>query len=107
MSYDSRQFNGGFREGSGRPKTVSGWHQIAVRLPKDMVLWVWRQPGSAAEVLRRLIRQEMEQEAAQLKSTAIAPPKADPEEKDSEALAWTRRPSPKSPGTPPATCALR
>jgi hypothetical protein len=67
MTYDSRQFNGGFREGSGRPKTVNGWHQIAVRLPMDMTQWIWRQPGSAAEVLRRLIRQAMEQEKAQAK----------------------------------------
>jgi hypothetical protein len=65
MSSDFRKYNGGPREGSGRPKTVNGWHQMAVRLPEDMALWVFRQQGNGAEVLRRLVREAMERERTQ------------------------------------------
>jgi hypothetical protein len=67
MNTDLRKYNGGARQGAGRPKTVSGYHQVAVRLPEDMANWVLRKAikacgGSEAELLRRLIRAAMEQE---------------------------------------------
>jgi len=64
MSSDLRAFNGGSRDGSGRPKTINGWHQVAVRLPEDMARWVWRQRGSTADVLRKLVREAMDRDAA-------------------------------------------
>jgi hypothetical protein len=65
MKDDLREYNGGARPGAGRPKTVNSWRQVAVRLPEDMARWVWRQRGSDAEVLRRLVREAMDRECAQ------------------------------------------
>jgi len=64
---DMRKYNGGARKGAGRPETVGAWHQVAVRLNQDMTRWIWRQRGSPAEVLRRLVQEAMERE--------IEPPK--------------------------------
>jgi hypothetical protein len=65
MAIDLRKFNGGAREGAGRPKTINGYRQVAVRLPEDMARWVISQAdklcgGSEAEMLRRLIKKAME-----------------------------------------------
>lgn len=67
MRHDNRGYNGGARAGAGRPKTFDAYHQVAVRLPKDMTDWVWRKSmktgRSAAELLRDLVRAAMEQDA--------------------------------------------
>ena len=65
MSDDLRRFNGGPRQGAGRPPTVRGYRQVAVRLPEDMARWVTRQStvncgGSDAGFIRQLIRAAME-----------------------------------------------
>jgi hypothetical protein len=70
---DMRQYNGGARPGAGHPKTIDANHQVAVRLPEDMNRWLWRRQlrthaGSVAEVMRQLIRDAMEQDAADLDS---------------------------------------
>lgn len=72
MTRDMRRYNGGPRKGAGRPKTVDGWHQVAARIPEDMARWFWRQPDSAAEVLRRLIKEAMDRDlnAAKLENPA-------------------------------------
>ena len=61
MRHDNRGYNGGARAGAGRPKTFDAYHQVAVRLPKDMTDWVWRKSmktgRSAAELLRILSAQ--------------------------------------------------
>jgi len=61
MNLDLREYNGGTREGAGRPKNVHGYRQVAVRLPEDMAQWLLDQSmktcgGSKAEFLRRLVR---------------------------------------------------
>ncbi len=67
MRHDNRACNGGARTGAGRPKTFDCYRQVAVRLPKDMTNWVWRQSSktgeSAAEILRNLVHAAMEQDA--------------------------------------------
>jgi hypothetical protein len=75
MNNDLRKYNGGARDGAGRPKTVSGKYQVAVRLPEDMARWVWRQQGSDAEVLRRLVREAMDRETANEKPSLGAAPR--------------------------------
>ena len=67
MTDDLRRFNGGRRQGAGRPPTVSGVRQVAVRLPEDMARWVAQKSattsgGSDAEFVRRLVREAMERE---------------------------------------------
>jgi hypothetical protein len=74
MNDDLRKYNGGARDGAGRPKTVSGKYQMAVRLPEDMARWIWRQRGSDAEVLRRLVREAMERETANEQPSSGAAP---------------------------------
>lgn len=69
MNLDLRQYNGGAREGAGRRKTINGYRQVAVRLPEDMARWVLRESmktcgGCEADLLRRLVRAAMEQDAA-------------------------------------------
>jgi hypothetical protein len=69
MNDDLRKYNGGARQGAGRPKTVDSYRQIAVRLPEEMARWVLRQSmkmcgGCEAELLRRLIQAAMEQDKA-------------------------------------------
>jgi Arc/MetJ-type ribon-helix-helix transcriptional regulator len=66
---DMRKFNGGARDGAGRPKTINGYRQVAVRLPEEMANWVLNQAvrcsgGSEAELLRKLISEAMEKDAA-------------------------------------------
>jgi len=68
LNVDLRKYNGGARKGAGRPKTVNGYRQVAVRLPEDMAGWVLQQAvkscgGSEAELLRKLIRDAMQQES--------------------------------------------
>jgi hypothetical protein len=70
MNHDLRKYNGGARKGAGRPKTIDGYRQIAVRLPEDMARWVLRQSmkvcgGCEAELLRKLIQAAMEQDKAE------------------------------------------
>jgi len=70
MNDDLRKYNGGARKGAGRPKTIGGYRQIAVRLPEEMAKWVMRQSmilygGCEAELLRRLIQAAMEQDKAE------------------------------------------
>ena len=70
MADDMRRFNGGARQGAGRPPTISGYRQVAVRLPKDMARWVTQQSmrtcnGSDAEFLRQLVREAMERERSE------------------------------------------
>jgi hypothetical protein len=67
MTDDLRRFNGGPRQGAGRPASVRGYRQVAVRLPQDMAKWVTHQSmltcgGCEAEVLRKLVRAAMEQQ---------------------------------------------
>jgi hypothetical protein len=69
MKDDLRRFNGGPRQGAGRPVSVGGYRQVAVRLPEEMAKWVLRQAmsscgGCEAEFLRRLVRAAMDQELA-------------------------------------------
>jgi hypothetical protein len=70
MTRDMRRYNGGARKGAGRPKTVGGWHQVAVRLPEDMAMWLLTQPDSQAEVLRRLVKEAMERNPRPIIQTA-------------------------------------
>ena len=68
MSVDLRKNNGGARKGAGRPKTVSSYRQVAVRLTEDMARWVRQQSvelcgGSEAELMRRLVRAAMEKDS--------------------------------------------
>ena len=74
MNLDLRKYNGGAREGAGRPKTINSYRQIAVRLPEEMAKWVLTKAmkscgGSEAELLRRLVRSAMEQDATRDKAT--------------------------------------
>jgi hypothetical protein len=69
MKLDLRKNNGGAREGAGRPKTIVGYRQIAVRLPEELAVWVRHQAmklcgGCEAELLRSLVRAAMEQDNA-------------------------------------------
>ena len=67
MTDDLRRFNGGPRQGAGRPAKVHGYRQVAVRLPEDMAKWVLRQSvltcgGCEAEFVRKLVRAAMDRE---------------------------------------------
>ena len=70
MTDDLRRFNGGRRQGAGRPPTISGVRQVAVRLPEDMARWVavksaMTAGGSDAEFVRQLVREAMQREDPQ------------------------------------------
>ena len=74
MSVDLRKNNGGARKGAGRPKTVGGYRQVAVRLPEEMAKWVTQQSteicgGSEAELIRRLVRDAMQRESVTIPTT--------------------------------------
>jgi hypothetical protein len=69
MKHDLRRFNGGARKGAGRPATVHGYRQVAIRLPEDLAMWVAGQAmltcsGCEAEFVRKLLRAAMDQERA-------------------------------------------
>jgi hypothetical protein len=75
MNLDLRKNNGGAREGAGRPRTINGYRQIAVRLPAELAAWVLRQAlkscgGNEAELLRKLVKNAMEQDESDDKPTS-------------------------------------